>query len=117
MLQRYIVEGMLDHDRVIYKTGDTLTLEDAQAEPLLAIGRVKPAAEDITPPANQEQPAAPAQEMVAEKPETDTTKEQMTNEEIPTEAPRIRPEQPAAPAAPSEQPTPEEVEATAKEVQ
>jgi hypothetical protein len=56
MQKKYIVDGNLKDDTGYHATGDMLLMDEDQAAPLVAIGRLKPAAEDITP---QSAPAAP----------------------------------------------------------
>jgi hypothetical protein len=50
MQKKYIVDGNLKDDTGYHTTGDIMMMEEYQAVPLVAIGRLKPAVEDITPP-------------------------------------------------------------------
>jgi hypothetical protein len=100
-MQKYIVDGNLKHDSQSYVTGDVIYLEETQAEQLLAIGRVKPAVEDITPPEAPAEPDGfPQRDIPA----------------APTSQPSLAvPSAPAQPAVPQidlqqpKQPTPEQI--------
>jgi hypothetical protein len=58
MQKKYIVDGNLKDDTGYHATGDMLLMDEDQAAPLVAIGRLKPAVEDITPP-QESAPAVP----------------------------------------------------------
>ena len=121
MQKRYIVEGNLKHDTMVLTSGDVVVMDEAQAAPLLAIGRLKemneaaPAApvqtqpdgfpdhnldnkEPENPPANE--PDAPA----AESQNTPPASESQPNE---GNSEQVSPQQ-NAPANPTN-PTPEQI--------
>src|SRR5207244_1508404 len=56
MQKKYIVDGNLKDDTGYHITNDIILMDEEQAAPLVAIGRLKPAVEDITPP---QAPAVP----------------------------------------------------------
>lgn len=41
-MSKYTVDGNLDHNGKVYKTGDSIELDDASAKPLLDINRIVP---------------------------------------------------------------------------
>src|SRR5579883_3225558 len=93
MAKTYIVDGNLKHSGTHYKTGDMLELEDVQAAPLLALGRVKLASE-------QPQEAAPAEKQPDGFPDHTADQKQPAATET---TPPAAPEAPAA-SAPLGQP-------------
>lgn len=112
MAQQYIVEGgKLKHNGLLYKSGDQVKLEDNQAKPLLACGRVKL----IEAPAQPEQPVAPqtpapAPQQPVAQPEAPAAPQGGGQ----TVTPPAQPQQPAQPI--TGQPTPDEIAKTASEV-
>jgi hypothetical protein len=111
MQKRYMVDGNLKNDSQYYNTGDIIVIDEAQAAPLVAIGRLKQAVEDITPP------QASAQATPDGFPQRDSDVPPAPQQSAPAPAqpaqqavPQVDPEQP-------KQPTPEEVAATAASVQ
>jgi hypothetical protein len=108
MQKRYIVDGNLKHDTSFYTTNDVIVMEEEQAAPLVSIGRLKPADEDVTPP-QAPTPAQPTPPVPDGFPQ-----------HAPTQPPALQP--PAQPPAQTEQPktgqpSPEEIAATAAEIQ
>lgn len=109
MAKQYIVDGNLNHDNRLYKTGDPIVLEDKEAEQLLAVGRIKDAAEvaaAAAPTVPQEQPQQTIQAAAQTQPEqTQPAANQQAQQASPA-AHTATPQQP-------KQPTPEEIAAAA----
>src|SRR2546426_786095 len=111
MAQKYIVDGNLEHDKTSYKTGDSLMLEDDQAAPLLAIGRVKVAEEASQKVAGQ--PSNPGIPGGKGSP----TNAPPPPKPAPEAAPPPAPQPPTPAPAQPKQPTPEEIAATVAQVE
>ena len=99
MQKKYIVDGNLKDDTGYHITNDIILMDEEQAAPLVAIGCLKPAVEDITPP---QAPAAP-----------DGFPDRNVNQSAPAaNAPAAQPPTPPAnpqPPVPPKQPTPEQI--------
>jgi hypothetical protein len=107
MDKQFTVEGNLSHDNHQYKTGDPIVLNETEAAPLLAIGRIKLPA----PPAPTE-PAAPQQPPIQPPQMPPVEPPQVTPPAVPPQG-GPGPQQPPTPPAPTEpvtgQPTPEDI--------
>jgi len=112
MAEQYMVDGNLIHDQEQYRTGDMIMLEEEQAQPLLAIGRVKPAPQDIASP---QEPAAPtvtdgSDGFPIREPSAPAVNDAASPAPAPSQpvTPTTPPQMPAAPAVPK-QPTEEQI--------
>ncbi len=93
MQKKYIVDGNLKDDTGYHTTGDILLMDEAQAAPLVEIGRLKPAVEDITPP----QASAPAVPDGFPERSADQTPPQAQAQPAQQAVPQVDPQQPKQP--------------------
>lgn len=105
MQKKYIVESNLKNDTGYHNTGDIILMDEEQAAPLVAIGCLKPAVEDITPPPVPAVPDGFPQHQVVPP-----TAEQKPAVAEPVSTPPANPINPVTPPqTPPKQPTQEQI--------